>query len=67
MNRKYDWQTDSEILKYRNSVPEWSDAEFNAAVEQAADNNHEEDGDDGFFCHLGDIVEGRIPNSYFIG
>ncbi len=65
MNREYDWTNDKDIMEYRHNVPSWSDAEFNAAVELAIDNNHEEDGEDGFFCHLGDIVEGRIPNSYY--
>ena len=52
----------------------WTDAQFQAAVDQAADNNCNceaevgtEQWDYEFFCHLADIIEGRIENSYWNG
>ena len=51
----------------------WAPKQFEAATHQAADNTtngHPIYSDEWlaeFACHLGDIVEGRIPNDYWEG
>ena len=56
------------LAEYRKDVPEWSDAKFQAAVDQACDeSNGVEDSEyfDEFFGHLDGHVNGSIPVSYF--
>ena len=67
-----DAKFEAAIAEYRPS--NWTDAQFEAACEQAADNNcfceHPIESDEWlgeYIAHLAEIVEGRIPNSYWRG
>lgn len=53
----------AKLATYRARVPGWSDAKFNAAAEQAAD--EQQDNEEAFWTALTDFLEGAMPLSYF--
>jgi hypothetical protein len=59
----YQADFDAKLALYRARVPDWSDAKFNAAAEQAGD--EQQGNEEDFWVALADFLDGSMPLSYY--